>query len=74
METRALFGMELPELTERMTALGQKRYRARQLFDALYAQRVGTLEEITTLPVALREELAAKAYAVGLPEIVQTAK
>jgi 23S rRNA (adenine2503-C2)-methyltransferase len=66
--------MELAELTERMTALGQKPYRARQLFDAVYVQRVETLEEITTLPVALREELAAQGYSVGLPEIVQTAK
>ncbi len=74
MERRALFGMELAELTERMTALGQKPYRARQLFDAVYVQRVETLEEITTLPVALREELAAQGYSVGLPEIVQTAK
>jgi 23S rRNA (adenine2503-C2)-methyltransferase len=35
---------------------------------------VETLEEITTLPSALREELAAQGYAVTLPEIVQTAK
>ena len=70
----ALFGMELAELTERMTALGQKPYRARQVFEALYRRRVGSLEEITTLPSALREELAAQGHCVGLPEIVQTAK
>ena len=70
----ALFGMELAELTERMEALGQKPYRARQVFEALYKQRVGTLEEMTTLPAALREELARQGYGVGLPEMVQTAK
>jgi 23S rRNA (adenine2503-C2)-methyltransferase len=74
MERFALFGMELPELSERITALGQKPYRARQLFEALYTQRVETVEEITALPVALREELTARGYGVGLPEIVQTAK
>ena len=74
METLALFGMEMAELTERMAALGQKPYRARQVFEALYRQRVNTLEEITTLPVALREDLQAQRFVVGLPEIVQTAK
>jgi 23S rRNA (adenine2503-C2)-methyltransferase len=71
---KALFGMEMAELTERMAALGQKPYRARQVFEALYRQRVATLEEITTLPVALREDLQAQGWTVGLPEIVQTAK
>ena len=70
----ALFGMELAELTERMVALGQKPYRARQLFEALYGQRVEALEEITTLPVGLREAMQAEGYSVGLPEIVQAAK
>jgi 23S rRNA (adenine2503-C2)-methyltransferase len=74
MASAALFGMELAELTERMEALGQKPYRARQVFDALYRRRVEGLPEITTLPVELRERMAAEGYEVGLPDIVQTAK
>src|ERR1700761_5311619 len=69
-----LFGLGLPELTAVMAALGQKPYRARQVFDALYKQRVATLDEVTTLPAALREELRAAGWTVGLPEMVQTAK
>ncbi len=69
----ALFGMELVELTERMQSLGQKPYRARQVFDALYKQRVERLDAVTTLPVELRERLAAEGFVVGLPEMVQTA-
>src|SRR5580704_8291052 len=68
----ALFGMDLAELTERVAALGEKPYRARQVFEALYKQRVGAVEEITTLPAELRGRLAE--FGVGLPEIVQTAK
>ena len=68
----ALFGMDLAELTERVAALGEKPYRARQVFEALYKQRVGAVEEITTLPAELRGRLAG--FGVGLPEIVQTAK
>src|ERR1039458_8173354 len=71
---KALFGMGPEELRAVVEGLGLKKYRAVQLGDALYKRRVERLEEITTLPVALREELAAQGYGVGLPEIVQTAK
>src|ERR1035441_1381816 len=71
---KALFGMGPDELRAVVEGLGLKKYRAVQLGDALYKQRVERLEEITTLPVALREELAAQGYGVGLPELVQTAK
>jgi 23S rRNA (adenine2503-C2)-methyltransferase len=73
MEMRALFGMSLGELTELMAGLGQKPYRARQVWEALYKQRVASLDEMTTLPVALREELAGTGWVVGLPVIAQTA-
>jgi 23S rRNA (adenine2503-C2)-methyltransferase len=73
METRALFGMGVGELTELMAGLGQKPYRARQVWDALYKQRVASLEEVTTLPTVLREELAAAGWTVGLPVMAQTA-
>jgi 23S rRNA (adenine2503-C2)-methyltransferase len=73
MDMRALFGMDLPELTDVMSALGQKPYRARQMFEALYKQRVASMVEITTLSQVLRDELAAAGWGVGMPEIVQTA-
>jgi 23S rRNA (adenine2503-C2)-methyltransferase len=66
--------MDLGELTERMEALGQKPYRARQVFEGLYRQRVERLDELTTLPLALREQMAADGLEIGLPELVQTAK
>ena len=68
----ALFGQTLPELTERMLALQQKPYRARQLWEALYRGRVASLDEVTTFSSELRERLGAE-DSVGLPEIVQTA-
>jgi 23S rRNA (adenine2503-C2)-methyltransferase len=73
METRALFGMGLEELTEVMGSAGQKPYRARQVFEAVYKQRVATVEDMTTLPSSLREAMAAEGFVVGLPEMVQTA-
>jgi 23S rRNA (adenine2503-C2)-methyltransferase len=73
-DAKALFGMSAEELRAVVEGLGLAKYRAVQLADALYKQRVGTLEQITTLPAELRERLAAEGYEVGLPEIVQTAK
>ena len=73
MEHRALFGLWFGELTELMAGLGQKPYRARQVFEALYKQRVGAVAEITTLSQELRDRLEGEGWAVGLPEIVQTA-
>ena len=73
MATRALFGLNLAELTEWMASLGKKPYRARQVFEALYKQRVASVEEMTTLSAALRGEMAAAGWGVGLPEIAQTA-
>lgn len=74
MEIRALFGMTVGQLTEVMAGLGQKPYRARQLADALYRQRAASLDEITTLPLALRDLLSAAGWVVGQPELAQTAK
>ena len=67
-----LFGKTLPELIELAAALRQKPYRARQLWDALYRQRVGEIDSITTFPADLRAALSA-GHSIGLPEMVQTA-
>jgi 23S rRNA (adenine2503-C2)-methyltransferase len=72
--TGALFGLSLAELTAVMAGLGQKSYRARQVFDALYKQRGRSVEDITTLSQELRDRLMQEGWRVGLPEIVQTAK
>ncbi len=68
-----LFGLDARELTELMAGHGEKPYRARQLFDALYRQRANSLEEITALPVALREQLT-KTHEIGLPVLSSTAR
>ncbi len=72
--TKALFGMSVADLRALVTGLGLPAYRAVQLGDGLYRQRVQAVEEITALPLAVRERLAAEGFAVGLPELAQTAK
>jgi 23S rRNA (adenine2503-C2)-methyltransferase len=73
-EVKPLFGASLRELTGLMESLNQPAYRARQLYDALYTQRVPSLDQITTLPASLREKLKAAGHTIGLPELVQTAR
>ena len=65
----SLLGLQLPELTLLVEEFGQPAYRARQLFDCLYRQRVASLEEISTLPQDFRRILLEKGISVGLPGI-----
>jgi 23S rRNA (adenine2503-C2)-methyltransferase len=73
-ESKPLFGATLPELTSLMQHLRQPAYRANQLSDALYRQRVVSLDQITVFPTSLRQAMQAEGYTVGLPELVQTAR
>jgi len=59
------------ELTDIKAVLGdaQPAFRARQIYDAIYRQRVSALGEITSLPVSLRKDLASK-LTFGLPKLV----
>jgi 23S rRNA (adenine2503-C2)-methyltransferase len=67
-----LFGLDSKALTEVFTQLGERPYRGRQLADALYKQRVTHLDQITTLPQALRDRLSAEGWEVGRPHIAES--
>ena len=71
---KPLFGTSPDDLKLFMQSLGQSAYRATQLQNALYRQRITSLDQITTFPQSLRESLLASGYTLGLPEIVQSAK
>ena len=72
--TRALFGLNFEQLTEALQGLELPAWRVRQLEHALYREWVGDLNEVTTLPVALRERLAKEGFWAGLPGIVEVFK
>src|SRR4029077_3159156 len=65
----SLLGLQLSELTLLVEEFGQPAYRARQLFEALYRQRVETPDQISTLPQDFRGSLSEKGISVGLPGI-----
>ena len=64
---KELLGLDLQELTAIAVEAGQPAYRGRQLFEALYRQRVEAVDQVTTLPNSFRSELT-KNYVVGLPQ------
>ncbi|MGA8273540.1 MAG: 23S rRNA (adenine(2503)-C(2))-methyltransferase RlmN [Candidatus Sulfotelmatobacter sp.] len=67
--TFALLGMDREELATLVTESGEPAYRAKQIMDAVYRQRVESLEEISTLPAQLREKLAQSGVTVGAARI-----
>ena len=50
-------GYSLEELKQELIALGEKPYRAEQIFIWLYQEKVKSFEEMTNLSLALREKL-----------------
>ncbi|HZZ16658.1 MAG TPA: 23S rRNA (adenine(2503)-C(2))-methyltransferase RlmN, partial [Candidatus Sulfotelmatobacter sp.] len=64
-----LLGMDAEDLLALVRAAGEPGYRAKQIMDAVYRQRVETLEEISPLPQEFREKLAAGGWTVGAAKI-----
>ena len=67
----SLIGLDRAELASLVQSVGEPAYRAKQLLEAAYRQRVESIEEISTLPQALRDKFAEKGVSVGLPRIEQ---
>ena len=63
-----LLGMDKVEMGSLVGSMSEPPYRASQLLDAIYRQRVELIEQISTLPQWFRASLAEKA-AIGLPRI-----
>jgi 23S rRNA (adenine2503-C2)-methyltransferase len=63
-----LLGLDLQELTALAQNAGEPDYRGKQLFEALYGQRVSALDQVSTLPQAWRRKLA-ESHVLGLPQI-----
>jgi 23S rRNA (adenine2503-C2)-methyltransferase len=61
--------MDPKDLAALMSEASEPGYRAKQILEAVYRQRVETLEEISTLPRELREKLAADGVTVGAARI-----
>jgi len=63
---QTIVGLEVGDLQEVLQ--GQPAYRARQIYEAVYRQRVSDLVQVTALPASLRKEIASK-FPLGLPRV-----
>jgi 23S rRNA (adenine2503-C2)-methyltransferase len=67
----SLLGLDREEYAGLVDKAGEPAYRAQQLMEAVYRQRVQSIEEISTLPQRFRQDLVDKGIGVGLPKIQQ---
>jgi 23S rRNA (adenine2503-C2)-methyltransferase len=65
----SLLGLDRDELAALVGSMGERPYRARQIADSVYRQRVESIEQISTLSQELRAKLAEKGVSIGLPQI-----
>jgi len=64
-----LLGLDLQELTALVEEAHQPAYRARQMFHALYMEKVLSLDQASSLPKEFRSTLASDGISVGVPAI-----
>lgn len=65
----SLLGLSFDELTGLALETGQPAYRGQQLFDAVYRQRMERLDQVSTLPLEYRAQLAEQGWRIGIPSI-----
>ena len=75
MEATDIKSLNKQELTEYVTALGFPKFRAAQIYDWMHVKLVESFDEMTNLPLAMRETLKEKARLVCLqPERIQVSQ
>ena len=69
MEKIDIKSLSLEELTEQMKALGEKPFRAKQIYEWLHIKLVTSFEEMTNVSKALRDRLGEHFYVTGLEPV-----
>ena len=64
-----LLGLDFEELSRLVQEHGQPDYRARQLFEAIYPQRLRMLDSVSTLPQQFRARLKERGVDIGQPRV-----
>ena len=64
-----LLGLDRADFAALVESEGEPAYRAEQLLEAVYRQRLESLEQVSTLPQQLRQRLMANGVSIGLPAV-----
>jgi 23S rRNA (adenine2503-C2)-methyltransferase len=66
-----LLGLGRGEIAALVEEADEPAYRMQQIMEAVYRQRVESLEETSTLPLRLRQKLSGEGVRVGFPSVQQ---
>jgi 23S rRNA (adenine2503-C2)-methyltransferase len=66
-----LFGLDAASLSKLLASAGEPAFRGKQIAEAMYHQWLSEMNQITTLPIGLREKLAAESWKIGRPAIAR---
>lgn len=67
--SKNLLDFSMAELADIVTGLGDKKFRAKQIFGWL-ARGAASFDEMNNVPLKLRDALASEGYYIGQPEVV----
>ncbi len=67
--TANILSYSLPELESLVLSMGEKKFRAKQIFGWL-ARGAASYDEMSNVPAGLRRNLAENGYYIGQPEVV----
>ena len=70
MDKTDIKSLPMDKLKAELSAMGEKPFRAKQIFEWLHARNASSFDEMTNLSKALREKLA-QSYRISHLEIVQ---
>ncbi len=66
----SLYDFSLDSLSEKMEILGQKKFRATQIYGWLYQKKVNDIDLMSDISISFRETLKNKYY-IGLPNVIK---
>ena len=67
--TANILNYSLPELESLVLSMGEKKFRAKQIFGWL-ARGAASYDDMSNVPAGLRRDLAENGYYIGQPEVV----
>lgn len=65
-----LYGLTKEDLEQYFVSIGEKKFKATQVFEWLYQKRVTTIEEFSNIKKEVRERLQ-KDFSLGLPKVIK---
>lgn len=67
----SIYSIQLPDLKSWLTENGEKSFRAEQIYEWLYKQRISSFEEMSNISIGLREKLSSQFQITTLKTVVK---